>query len=1001
MSESFLSELFGRVIDEDGVLGDVLLDGAEEPQRYEFDESQHPRADDGRFGVKHSGPLTPRERAIARRLKRKAEKKAAQKEPETEAEKKPAKPTVDEINDHISRLRADPTTEGVKDLAASLMQLSRVEIDSLKKSLGLRAGGAKAALAEKVAKQATARVSVREKFVREARQRGYKAGDLSWLAQRERQVHEEVRSRLVECLQSAREKHAHYNDGQRLTRSLKAFKGNDFTYLGHWDETTTSLQEQFPDVLGEDERDAMNRLYDLVNAGPPKRMAYEESYQLALEQMEQFGPPKKTGAKRKKQESEEPIPFARAGKPKPPVRADLDAILAALLDAAAEADEERLAVLVEMLDEPEEEADEDETTVDEAAAGRIADLVREMAATRRQAAEEYSRPGQPHRYEWEETKHPRADDGKFGAGSGSGSQPSGNSAQRRKAKRQQTRQGSDPASPTAEPTATEPAGKFAALVERAKGWLTPRGLAAKARALCSAVAHPIETAAAGKQAAIAKYADLKQKYGTSGALTIAAGYVGYYTAASMNPAMLTIPVPLTATLITTAKLVRWAEKKIRGIKDAPLEPVRNARQTGARGLTVDRAIQEVKILLESIAKAHGEKPPQIQDDLMRAVLHRMLGQAGRFERQGDPSRYAEFVESEHPRDRGQFAEKPGGEAAADDADADDADAHEPDDDQEAWDEYTAEHAAWEKETAALEAAHAEAVAEWKQKREAFAAASAQYDADYTAWETRKAERAVAHDEAAVAQEARADRRAEQKSALDDVDFDQASAVTGPLPFTPTLSGEPEKDRAAAQSYVTTVQKQFLDSFGSEGYLGQKLAGVGLSEKAQAALQAEIEKGLGAMARVGEKYLGAVGKFLDFHASKIAPHEQAEPEEPGADVPAEERDEVWEAAYEKWEAEHEVWETQQEKLSERADELDSKATAIVDRMDSLWTEGAEKLEKVFDRVVKQRDVELVQEEKADPEPEEPDDEPEPEAPTEPEEEEPEEDFDYPEEPEPPE
>lgn len=214
--------------------------------------------------------------------------------------------TPEDARAHIKSVRANPTPQGVQNVARTLSRMTVKELTSLKKELGIRAGGNKSALTQKLAHEATRRLTVRQSAERQARAIGASPKDLAITARFVRQTHNEVADEVKSVLGEARRQFTQFTDGGRLTRGMKAFRGGDWTEIPHFDQIAASLQARYPDLLGQDEQDAPERLFTLLAGGPPPRMNYEESYRMAIDHLKESG--MQAVPRRRAAVVEEPIP---------------------------------------------------------------------------------------------------------------------------------------------------------------------------------------------------------------------------------------------------------------------------------------------------------------------------------------------------------------------------------------------------------------------------------------------------------------------------------------------------------------------------------------------------------------------------------------------------------------------------------------------------------------------------------------------------------------------
>jgi hypothetical protein len=229
----------------------------------------------------------------------------------------------------IEQVKADgPTADSVKAIADVLHGMRKEDIKTVKKDLGLWAGGDKRALAHKVAQQATARINERQSWAREARKAGVRPADLFSANTAVRRSQAEYIHDVRDMLEQTRRLYASEH-GSRLTRGHKAFRGGDPASIPGFDRIAQTMADRYPALLGahgyegDNETDlAARRLYDFLLAGSPKMPPAKDTLAQAFEYVAS------SGGSRRRVEDDEPIPFAEQDAPH-----DLLAILLAMLDA--------------------------------------------------------------------------------------------------------------------------------------------------------------------------------------------------------------------------------------------------------------------------------------------------------------------------------------------------------------------------------------------------------------------------------------------------------------------------------------------------------------------------------------------------------------------------------------------------------------------------------------------------------------------------------------------
>lgn len=130
---------------------------------------------------------------------------------------------------------------------------------------------------------------------REARREGFRAVDMRRYAREIRKVYNDTADLINDVIKDAREKYKHLT-GKPLTRNMPAFQSGDYNEIKYFDGIARDLAGRYPEILGDhgyhgdraynpNEMDAMQRLYDLLAAGPQQRMRMADSYRAAIERM--------------------------------------------------------------------------------------------------------------------------------------------------------------------------------------------------------------------------------------------------------------------------------------------------------------------------------------------------------------------------------------------------------------------------------------------------------------------------------------------------------------------------------------------------------------------------------------------------------------------------------------------------------------------------------------------------------------------------------------------
>lgn len=208
--------------------------------------------------------------------------------------RKRARPDVDQVATGIvGDWEAEIGVDREK-LSATLASMTVKSIGELKKKIGVRAGGRKAEMieklvnkVEKIGQQQTAR------FKKIAQANGVSWDRVQAFSSMERSSFNDHVELSNGILKEARQLYQHFNFDKtgpadqslkRLDRGLKVFRdGGDHTMLPHWDQVAESLALKYPEVFGDETPEEV--LFDMVAGGPQKRMNRVESYKLAMESL--------------------------------------------------------------------------------------------------------------------------------------------------------------------------------------------------------------------------------------------------------------------------------------------------------------------------------------------------------------------------------------------------------------------------------------------------------------------------------------------------------------------------------------------------------------------------------------------------------------------------------------------------------------------------------------------------------------------------------------------
>jgi len=142
--------------------------------------------------------------------------------------------------------------------------------------------------------------------------------------------------------------------------------------------------------------------------------------------------------------------------------------------------------------------------------------------------------------------------------------------------------------------------------------LKPASIWNRVKQAASAVRHPVESVKKVGNAALSKFKSLHERYGAAGATAIAGAYAGYYAVAAANPVLFTVPVPLTLTVLGSARCIRYGILKARG------KPVEFAEMD---------ELEAAKQFISSLAQEAGEEPPELDDDVLSEIIDHLKQQA--------------------------------------------------------------------------------------------------------------------------------------------------------------------------------------------------------------------------------------------------------------------------------------------------------------------------------------------------------------------------------------
>ncbi len=211
-------------------------------------------------------------------------------------------PAYEGVKKYAQSMLDNPKGAKLGALAKQLSRLTVAQLNKLKGELGLRAGGRKAEVVAKLARQAVESVGFVEKAARQARVLGHGAEALRYFAHQTRRLHNDHADRINSLLRDARSLYRSNSGGKQLSRNNAAFnKGGDYTKLKGWDLVARGLagNPKYSDLLHNagyrgsgraKEGEAYQTLFDFYKAGPVKRMTHREGYETSLAHLQNLPP---------------------------------------------------------------------------------------------------------------------------------------------------------------------------------------------------------------------------------------------------------------------------------------------------------------------------------------------------------------------------------------------------------------------------------------------------------------------------------------------------------------------------------------------------------------------------------------------------------------------------------------------------------------------------------------------------------------------------------------
>ena len=291
---------------------------------------------------------------------------------------KPKAPTVEEAHALIEEAGIQPDREKLVGLANSLSLMTVKDLHEVKKRLGLRAGGRKSELAAKISKLATARITEKEHFAREARKVGVRPQDLHRQMQERMHLHNMHAKQLREVVVQAYRRYPAFADGFRLTRSMRGFRNRDWNAVPGFDTLARSLAGSYPEVLGAhgydadrgydaNENEAAEKLFELIEAGPAPLLSRREAYEGALDDLQRY-----RGTRRSRDHEEEFTLYARQEAETSSLSSEqAQAFVEAIRDASSPEELRELAELIQEMADADSPVPDDPAPINPEAAARV------------------------------------------------------------------------------------------------------------------------------------------------------------------------------------------------------------------------------------------------------------------------------------------------------------------------------------------------------------------------------------------------------------------------------------------------------------------------------------------------------------------------------------------------------------------------------------------------------------------------------------------------------
>lgn len=189
----------------------------------------------------------------------------------------------------LQSILASPHTSTPKhaaEMVRLLKHLSTDEITALKKQYGLRTGGKKAGLAERLTQEARRILTQQQHYEREARSKGLPPAYVTGLAKQNYKLHAGYVKEARNLIWAARDYYESMT-GKKL-RIMRAAGRMDQSSIPELELIARGLKTQFPGILNPEADDTENAsaLWDLLVTGGPKMPDREGLYKQAIEQVE-------------------------------------------------------------------------------------------------------------------------------------------------------------------------------------------------------------------------------------------------------------------------------------------------------------------------------------------------------------------------------------------------------------------------------------------------------------------------------------------------------------------------------------------------------------------------------------------------------------------------------------------------------------------------------------------------------------------------------------------